>query len=119
LSSIDTAHNTVLSVVVSGGLLGLFLVSLILVAVCISISETRGALRWAMGTALLVWAVTSLAAAVEESRTTWLLFALIALAGRLAIEDPAGLRSCFPDRGGEREAASASETPPGAMGVAG
>jgi len=27
---------------------------------------------------------------VEESRTTWLLFALIALAGRLAEEDPEG-----------------------------
>jgi hypothetical protein len=38
-----------------------------------------------------------LAATTEESRTTWLLLALIALAGRLAAEDPEGLAAHFPD----------------------
>jgi hypothetical protein len=34
---------------------------------------------------------------VEESRTTWLLLGLIALAGRLAVEEPEGLAACFPE----------------------
>jgi hypothetical protein len=34
---------------------------------------------------------------VEESRTTWLLMGLIALAGRLAAEEPKGLAECFPE----------------------
>jgi hypothetical protein len=38
-----------------------------------------------------------MASTVEESRTTWLLIALIALAGRLAVEKPDELADCFPD----------------------
>jgi hypothetical protein len=37
-------------------------------------------------------------ASVEESRTTWLLFAVIALSARLAEEQPDGLAACFPAR---------------------
>jgi O-antigen ligase len=96
LAPIDTAHNTALSIAVSGGLVALFFATAILVAAIWSITQTRGPLRWALGTALLVWMVISLVATVEESRTTWLLFALIALAGRLAAEDPEGLNTCFP-----------------------
>ena len=33
---------------------------------------------------------------MEENRTTWLLFALIALAGSLAAEEPEELAACFP-----------------------
>jgi hypothetical protein len=33
---------------------------------------------------------------VEESRTTWLLLAMIALAGRLAVEQPEELAAYFP-----------------------
>jgi hypothetical protein len=33
---------------------------------------------------------------VEENRTTWLLLAMIALAGRLAVEEPEELAECFP-----------------------
>ena len=32
---------------------------------------------------------------VEESRTTWLLLGLVALAGRLAVEQPEELAACF------------------------
>ena len=64
-----------------------------------SILETHGTLRVALAVALAVWIVTSLAATVEESRTTWLLLALIALAGRLAVEDPNLLAGSFPDHG--------------------
>jgi hypothetical protein len=45
---------------------------------------------------LVVWLITSLVATVEESRTTWLLLALIALAGRLAVEQPEELAAYFP-----------------------
>jgi len=52
-------------------------------------------LRLALATALTVWLVTTLDATVEENRTTWLLLALIALAGRLAVEEPERLADCF------------------------
>jgi hypothetical protein len=38
----------------------------------------------------------ALVATVEENRTTWLLLALIALAGRLGVEEPEGVAECFP-----------------------
>jgi O-antigen ligase len=95
LGPIDTAHNTALSIAVSGGLCGLFLASAIVAAALWSISQTRGPIRWAMATTLLVWLITSLVDTVEESRTTWLLLALIALAGRLGVEEPEALAACF------------------------
>ncbi|MGD0938512.1 MAG: O-antigen ligase family protein [Terracidiphilus sp.] len=96
LAPIDTAHNTALAIAVSGGLAGLFLATAILAAAIWSIAQTRGPLRWALGTALLVWMIITLVATVEESRTTWLLMALIALAARLAAEDRERLDVCFP-----------------------
>jgi O-antigen ligase len=97
LSPIDTAHNTVLAILFSGGLCALFLAVAILVLTARSTLQTRGPLQLALGTALLVWAVTAMASTVEDSRTTWLLIALIALAGRLAVEEPEKLAECFPD----------------------
>jgi hypothetical protein len=35
---------------------------------------------------------------VEENRTTWLLLAMIAVAGRLATDDPDDLTDCFSTR---------------------
>jgi O-antigen ligase len=92
---IDTAHNTVLSIAVTGGLGALFLASAIVAAAVWSITQTRGPLRWALAIALVVWFITSLVATVEESRTTWLLLAMIALAGRLGVEEPEELEECF------------------------
>ncbi len=94
-SSLDTAHNTALAILVGGGLCALFLAAAIVALVARAALQTQGALRLALVTALLVWTVTSLALTVEESRTTWLLFALIALAGRVAAEDPEALAECF------------------------
>jgi O-antigen ligase len=98
LGPIDTAHNTVLSIVVSGGLVALFLAAAIVAAAIWSITQTRGPLKWAMVVTLLVWFTTSLVATVEESRTTWLLLAMVALAGRLGMEQPEDLAGCFPDQ---------------------
>jgi O-antigen ligase len=92
----DTAHNTALSIAVSGGLVALFLAVAIMAVAIWSIMQTRGPLRWAMALALVVWAITSLVATVEENRTTWLLLAMIALAGRLGVEEPEGVAASFP-----------------------
>ena len=97
LGPIDTAHNTALSIAVTGGLVALFLATAIVAAAIWSIVQTRGPLKWAIVVALLVWLTTSLIATVEESRTTWLLLAIIALAGRLGAEQPEELAVCFPD----------------------
>jgi len=96
LAPIDTAHNTALSIAVGGGLCALFLATAIVALAVRSILQTQGALRLALATALLVWFVTSLASSVEESRTTWLLLGLIALAGRLAVEEQEALAASFP-----------------------
>ena len=104
----DTAHNTALAIAVNGGLLGLFLAVAIVVLAMRSILQTHGTLRLALATALLVWVITAMVATVEESRTTWLLLALIALAGRLALEQPERLAACFPD---SDPAVTSSEVP--------
>jgi O-antigen ligase len=95
LSPIDTAHNTVLSIAVGGGLCAATLAALLVALAARSALQTGGALRLALLTALLVWAITSLVATVEENRTTWLLFGMIAVAGRLADEDSRGLSRWF------------------------
>jgi O-antigen ligase len=95
LSPIDTAHNTVLSIAVGGGLCALLLASLLLILAVRATLQTGGALRLALFTCMLVWAVTSLIATVEENRTTWLLFGLILVAARLSEDDPRGLVACF------------------------
>jgi O-antigen ligase len=95
LSPMDTAHNTALSIAVSGGLCALFLATA-LVALALRVAlRTRGSLRLALITSLLVWILTSLVATVEENRTTWLLLAMVAVAGRLSRDDPAELDACF------------------------
>ncbi|MGH9598328.1 MAG: O-antigen ligase family protein, partial [Terracidiphilus sp.] len=96
LAQISTAHNTVLAIAASGGLVALFLATVIFFMAAHSISKTRGALRLALATALSVWAVASLAATVLESRKTWLLLGVIAVAGRFAAEEPERLDACFP-----------------------
>jgi len=98
LSPIDTAHDTALSIAVSGGLCALFL-TVILFALAVRFAiRTSGSLRVALITSLIVWALTSLVATVEENRTTWLLFAMVAVAGRLATDDPGDLDACFASR---------------------
>lgn len=98
LSPSDTAHNTVLSIVVCGGLCALFLAGILFMLAVLYVFRCHGPLRIALITSLSVWALTSLAATVEENRTTWLLLAMIAVAGRLAFDDPVGLDSCFAAR---------------------
>ena len=95
LSTFDTAHNTALSIVVGGGLCALFLATILVALAVWYAFQTRGSLCIALLTALLVWSATTLVATVEENRTTWLLLAMTAVAGRLATEDSGGLAACF------------------------
>ena len=92
LAPVDTAHNTALSLAVEGGIGALILASAIVVACAREALATRGTLRMALVTLLLVWFVSSLVGTVAESRTTWLLLGMIALANRIA----AGESELFP-----------------------
>jgi O-antigen ligase len=95
LAPADTAHNTVLAIVVEGGVVGLIIATAV-VAVCLrALLQTRGQVRGALATAMLVWVVTSLAATVEQNRTTWFLLTLISFAGRLGLENPEALDTLF------------------------
>lgn len=105
LAPMDTAHNTALSIAVCGGLCALFVAALLVVLVMVSALRPRGRIRLALVTSLAVWALTSMAATVEENRTTWLLFAIVAVAGRLAVEEPDELMECFsPEKPEARDA---------------
>ncbi|MGB7548908.1 MAG: O-antigen ligase family protein [Terracidiphilus sp.] len=88
LSPIDTAHNTALSILVEGGICAFVLAFGLVVMSARSALETRGSLRIALLTLLLVWVISSLVGTLAESRTTWLLLAVIALAARIAREQP-------------------------------
>jgi len=95
LAPTDTAHNTMLSVAVGGGLVALFVASILVVLAARAVFETHGGLRGALLTALIVWGVTSLVATVEENRTTWLLLGVVLVAARLTKEEPANVAECF------------------------
>lgn len=95
LAPIDTAHNTALSLLVEGGTCALMLAAAIVAVSARSALRTQGSMRIALLTLLSVWIVSSLAGTVAESRTTWLLFALIALADRVAGDEAEVLSSTF------------------------
>ncbi len=99
LAQIDTAHNTALSIAVSGGLWAVLIAVCILLCAGYLAQSTKAGLRIAFLTTLTVWAISSLVGTVEQNRITWLLFGLIAVAGRFAAEDPAALAGAFPDFG--------------------
>lgn len=92
---IDTAHDTILSIAVTGGLCAVFLAIAVVIVVVHSAAALRGLLRTTLATCLSLWAIASLAATVEESRTTWLLLGVIAVAARIAAERPGDLETCF------------------------
>jgi len=94
----DTAHNTAMAVLVTGGLLGASIFVAILASVAVAAGRTKGLLRIALGTSLVVWLITSMVGSVEENRTTWLLFGIIAAAGRLEVEQPDAMQAIYSGR---------------------
>jgi len=108
-SPIDTAHNSALAILVEGGLSAFFVAVAIVAVAAWSAMKTRGNLRIALAATLLVWVVTSLVATVHESRWTWLLMGLIALADRMREESPDGLESQFPETRAQLPVAASAE----------
>ncbi len=78
-----TAHDTALSLLVESGLIGMALALALLVVLAREAMKTRGSLRVGLCTLLAVWGVASLVGTLDETRMTWLLFGIIALAGRV------------------------------------
>ena len=93
----DTAHNTILSIVVEGGLIALMIASAIVAYSLKALGAPTGSVRKALITLMAVWIVSSLVGTVGENRTTWLLLAAIALAGRLVRESPREFECTFSD----------------------
>lgn len=84
LSSIDTAHNTALSILVEAGIVGfIFLCAIFAVSVHNSLC-THGAQCIALVGLLATWTVSAIVGTTAESRTTWLMFGVMAVAARLA-----------------------------------
>ncbi len=81
-----TAHDTALSLMVESGLIGIALALALLVVLVREAIKTRGSLRIGLCTLLAVWGVASLVGTLDETRMTWLLFGIIALAGRVDAE---------------------------------
>jgi hypothetical protein len=98
-----------MAVLVSGGLTGTAIFLAILVGVARALLRTTGLLRVALGTTFAVWLITSMVGSVEENRVTWLLFGMMALAGRLEEEQPESMRRVFSgqERGDRRALAFA------------
>jgi len=96
LAPSDTAHNTIVTLLVTGGLFAVTLLVAIVAVAVVAVVRTRGLPRIAVGTTLAVWCLTSNVGTVEENRATWLLFALCALAGRISAEDRYGIEQAFP-----------------------
>jgi O-antigen ligase len=95
LSPGDTAHNTVMAVLVTGGLIGTAIFVATVALTGWSVVRVGGLLRVALGTSLVVWLITSMVGSVEENRTTWLLFGMVTVAARLAHEHPLSLARVF------------------------
>ena len=80
----DTAHNTILSILVEGGLLGATLALIIVALSARAIFVTPGRMRSGLLLLLLVLVLSSVTGTVWENRTTWLLFGIAAACQRLA-----------------------------------
>jgi O-antigen ligase len=85
LAPIDTAHNTALSILVEAGICGFSLVFAIVAMSIHSVLQMRGTLQTALLTLVSVWIISALVGTVIESRTTWLMFGVIAVAARLTV----------------------------------
>lgn len=78
----DTAHNTPLTMLVTGGLIG-FSISLALGWFALRKAlENRGFIRIAMIATLFTLVLASLVGTIEENRMTWIVIAIISIASR-------------------------------------
>lgn len=96
LAPIDTAHNTALALATEGGFVALGLGAGILILCVVALMRAEGPVRVALATALAAWLFLSLVSNVQESRSTWFLLGMIAVAGRLGGESAVRVRGCLP-----------------------
>lgn len=96
MSPADTAHNTPLALLVTGGLVALALALYLALQLLQSAQQLRGILRCSMLTALAVLFLMAMTTSVEESRLTWLLAGIIVSAARLHQQAPEDLQAAFP-----------------------
>ena len=80
----DTAHNTVLSILVEGGLCGLSVATAIVVFAFRVISKGPARLRFGLNLLMVLWVLSSLTQSLWESRTTWLLIGIAVVCGRIS-----------------------------------
>ena len=83
LAPFDTAHNTFLSILVEYGTVGLALftaVGLLALRSCFKLIEPQ---RTTMLTVSAVWLISALVGTAAESRSTWLMLGVIAVAERM------------------------------------
>jgi O-antigen ligase len=99
LAPIDTAHNTALSILVEAGVVGLVLPCAIVAVSVHNSLRTQGAKRIALLTLLATWTVSAIVGTTAESRTTWLMFGVIAVAARFAAQ-PATISNPAPAEAG-------------------
>jgi hypothetical protein len=112
LHPLDTAHNAALSILVGGGLCAFFLFAGVVALAARSVLRTPGPLLVGLMTALLVMVIASMVDTVEENRTTWLLLGIMAVAGKLAVEQPEQFADCFGVGYADRNAATLYSLPP-------
>jgi O-antigen ligase len=93
----DTAHNTVLAILVEGGLCALALATAIVVFAVRAALGASGMLRIGLITLLGTWFVSSLTGTVGENRITWLFLGTVLVAGRLANQESEAMVRAFPD----------------------
>jgi O-antigen ligase len=79
----DTAHNTILSILVEGGICGLSMATAIVVFAFRAISKGPPRLRIGLYLLMVLWVSSSLTQSLWESRTTWLLIGIAAVCERI------------------------------------
>ena len=80
----DTAHNTLMAILVTGGVGGATIFLSVIALVAALTARTQALVRIAMAVTLAVWVITGMVGSVEENRATWFLFAIISSAARLS-----------------------------------
>jgi len=92
----DTAHNTVLSILVEGGLCWLLMAMAIVVFAFRAISKGPARLRFGLILLMVLWASSSLTQSLWGSRTTWLLIGIAVVSERIAQESVPKVGSDYP-----------------------
>lgn len=98
----DTAHNTVLGLLVEGGLIALLLASGILASSFHAVVRSAEPFRMGLSVLMGIWVISSMVGTIGENRATWLLFGVATVSERLGMGSFDEQGPAFDVRGGER-----------------